>query len=264
MAKAVQFVGGTFVSILVWLAAIPTVIGLWRRRDEALYGAIFVSLMVALVGGVSDLSALWHSQLPSAGPDALTRLEVALALGLGGGIALGALARIAFAERSTRADAARQRDPANWLSTLVVGLDDAELRKIAAELDVDDVLAAALPELAERLQACPDVFNGGALVLDIAADDDVRRHPWSIVPRDHTLVAEPGHTVPAAAELAVTFPVMLQLLAGVVTLETAMATRRLVLTGDGTVVALVSPYFAEHGDAARRATDAPTDRASAS
>src|SRR5207237_9287355 len=133
-AKAVQFFGGTFVSILVWLAAVPTVIGLWRRRDEALYGAIFVGLMVALVGGASDGSSWWHSQLPSAGPDLLTRLEVALALGLGGGIAFGAVARLALSERSTAARTARERDPAKWLSMLVVGLDDSELRRIAVEL----------------------------------------------------------------------------------------------------------------------------------
>ncbi len=264
LTKAVQFVGGTFVSILVWLAAVPTVIGLWRRRPEALYGAVFVGLMIALVGGVSDLSSLWHSQLPTAGPHALTRLEVALVLGIGGGAAVGALARIAFAERATRAGAAKERDTAKWLSMLVVGLDDAELRRIAAELDVDEVLAAALPELAARLQVSPDVGNGGALVLDIAADDEKHRHPWSIVRRDGNLVAVPERVTPAVAELAVTFPVMLQLLAGVLTLETAVATGRVVPAGDATVVALMAPHFAERGATAPTAAGPPSDRASAS
>ncbi len=139
--------------------------------------------------------------------------------------------RIAFAERATRAGAAQERDTAKWLSVLVVGLDDAELRRIAAELDVDEVLAAALPELAARLQACPDVGDGGALVLDITADDERHRHPWSIVRRDEHLVAVPERVTPAVAELAVTFPVMLQLLAGVLTLETAVATGRVVARG---------------------------------
>jgi hypothetical protein len=264
VAKAVQFVGGTFVSILVWLAAVPTVIGLWRRRSEALYGALFVGLMVALVGGASDLSSLWHSQLPSAGPHVLSRLEVALDLGIGGGLALGALARIAFAERASRAGAPTERDPAKWLSMLVVGLDESELRRIAAELDVYEVLSAALPELAARLQACPGVCNGGALVLDIAADDETRRHPWSIVRRDDNLVAVPERVTPAVAELAVTFPVMLQLLAGVLTLETAVATGRVMVRGDTTVVALVARHFSEEGHAGATAANAPTDRASAS
>jgi hypothetical protein len=262
VAKAVQFVGGTFVSILVWVAAVPTAIGLWRRRPEALYGAVFVGLMITLVGGASDLASLWHSQLPSAGPHVLSRLEVALVLGIGGGVALGALVRIIFAERATRSQ--KERDRAKWLSMLVVGLDDSELRRIAAELDVDEVLSAALSELAVRLQSCRGVCDGGALVLDIAADDETRRHRWSIVRRDDTLVAVPEHVRPAVAELAVTFPVMLQLLAGVLTLEAAVATGRVLLRGDTTVVALVAPYLAENGDTASTAADPPTDRASAS
>ncbi len=264
-AKALQFVGGTFVSILVWLAVVPTVIGVWRRRPEALYGVVFVSLMVALVGGVSDLSSLWHSQLPSTGPHVLTRLEIALVLGIGGGVALGALARIAFAERVTPAGARNGRDPTTWLSMLVVGLDDSELRRIAAELDVDEVLSAALPELAARLQACPGVCHDGALVLDIAADDETRRHRWSIVRRDDHLVAVPEPVTPAVAELAVTFPVMLQLLAGALTLDAAVASGRVELKGDTAVLALVARHFSEDGDgAAATAADPPSDRASAS
>ena len=58
-----------------------------RRRVEALYGVVFVALMVALIGGATDLSALWKSQLPDAGPAWLTRVEVVIALGLGGGLA---------------------------------------------------------------------------------------------------------------------------------------------------------------------------------
>ncbi len=264
IAKGVQFLGGTFVSILVWIAAVPTVVGLWRRRVEALYGAIFVGLMIALVGGASDLASLWHSQLPSAGPDVLTRLEVALAIGLGGGIALGALARVVFAERSTRADASTETDPAKWLSMLVVGLDDSELRRIAAELDVDDVLSVALSELSVRLRSCPDAFSGGALVFDVAADDQTLHHSWSIVPRDDDLVAERGHTTPAAAEVGVTFPALLQLLAGTVALDTAVASGRVVVRGDAGVVAIVAPHFAERGETTPTTADAPTDRAPAS
>ena len=263
-AKAVQFLGGTFVSILVWIAAVPTVIGLWRRRPEALYGVLFVGLMVALVGGASDLSALWHSQLPAAGPDGLTRLEVALALGLGGGVALGALGRVVFVERSTRPGASSVSDPGKWLSMLVVGLDDSELRRIAAELDVDEVLAAALGELAVRLRECPDAFVGGGIALDIASDDDAGRHQWSIVRRTDDTVAERGHDARAGAELAVAFPVLLQLLAGTLTLDTAVATGRLAVRGDTDVVALIAPHFAERGETAPTTVSAPTDRASAS
>ena len=40
--KFIQFLGGGFVSIVVWIAAIPTLVALWRRRTEALYGVVFV------------------------------------------------------------------------------------------------------------------------------------------------------------------------------------------------------------------------------
>jgi len=260
--KVLQFFGGTFVSVLVWIAAVPTVIGLWRRRVEALYGAVFVGLMVALVGGASDLTALWHSQLPAAGPEWLTRLEVALALGLGAGIALGALARVVFTERSTPA-VDRERDPGKWLSMLVVGLDESELRRIAAELDVDEVLGAALGELAVRLRAAPDAFAGGALALDVASDDATGRHHWSIVRREEDVFAERGRTESVVTELAVSFPVLLQLLAGTVALDAAAAAGRVAVRGDVNVVPMVMPYFAESSGAVGT-TGAPSDRAPAS
>jgi hypothetical protein len=264
-AKTVQFLGGTFVSIFVWIAAVPTIIGLWRRRTDALYGAIFVGLMVALVGGASDLSALWHSQLPAVGPDVLTRLEGVLALGLGGGVALGSLGRALVSEKSDPSTDGAGSD-GGWLSTLVVGLDDSELRRIAADLDVDEVLAAALPEFAGRLRECPDAFRTGALAFDIAADDDTGRHRWSIAPRAGDVVAERGRTEPAGAELALPFPVLLQLLAGTLSLEAATASGRVAARGDAGVIVVVAPYFAERGREARaRAASARRDdRASAS
>ena len=147
---------------------------------------------------------------------------------------------------------------------LVVGLDDSELRRIASELDVDDVLSAALPDLAARLRTCPDAFDAGALVLDVAADDDAGPHRWSIVRRDGTPVAEPGIVTPSAAELAVTFPALLQLLAGVLTFDAAVATGRLVPRGDTNIAALVGPHFAEGRRVVASAAHPPTDRASAS
>ncbi|MDQ1380244.1 MAG: hypothetical protein QOJ71_963, partial [Actinomycetota bacterium] len=122
LTKVLQFIGGNFVSIAVWAAAIPTVIGLVRRRAEALYGVVFVGLLVALIGGATDLAALWKSQLPDAGPAWLTRLEVAVALGLGVGLVAGALIRMV----RSRADAPPAAE-GRWLSLLVSGLSDAEL-----------------------------------------------------------------------------------------------------------------------------------------
>jgi hypothetical protein len=256
--KTGQFFGGAFVSIAIWIVAVPTVIGLWRRRTDALYGAIFVGLLIALVGGATDLSALWKSQLPTVGPYALTRLEVALSLGLGAGIAIGALVRILRTERTRR----RAVPSGHWISLLVVGLSESEIRRIAAELDVDEVLDAALRELAERLQHA-DVAFDGSLVIDVVADDDAGRHTWSIVPSDGELTVERGPAEPAAVELGVSFPVLLQLLAGTVSLEDAREARRATTRGAPSDLAALAAAIPEHARATA-ATVLPSDPAPAS
>jgi SCP-2 sterol transfer family len=261
--KAAHFFGNAFVSILVWIAAIPTMIGLWRRRSEALYGAIFVGLMVALVGGASDLSVLWHSQLPAAGPDVLTRLEVVLALAIGGGVAIGALTRVVSAEDSRAA-----RDPAPVSaarpSDLVVGLSEDELRRIAADLDVDAVLASALSELAARLQPYHDAFAEGSLALQVVADDEAARHVWSISARGDEVSAQPGVHEPVKTELAVAFPVLLQLLAGTASLDRAVQSGRVSIRGDRASAMHIAAHFAERVDDACAAPSPPTRRAPAS
>jgi hypothetical protein len=256
--KAGEFFGGAFVSIAIWIVAVPTIVGLWRRRADALYGAIFVGLLIALVGGATDLSVLWKSQLPTVGPYALTRVEVALSLGLGAGIAIGALVRILRTERTRR----RAVPTGHWISLLVVGLTESEIRKIAAELDVDEVLDAALRELADRLQHAGVVFDG-PLVIDVVADDDAGRHGWSIVRRDGELTAERGSVEPAAVELGVSFPVLLQLLAGTVTLADAREARRVTVRGAASDLAALAAALPEHASATA-ANVLPSDPAPAS
>ena len=77
LTKTVQFFGDNFVSVFVWIAAGFTIWGIWRRRIEALYGMLLVGAMVGAVSGVSDLSYLWKSQLPTIGPYLVARGEVA-------------------------------------------------------------------------------------------------------------------------------------------------------------------------------------------
>ena len=212
--KLLQFLGGSFVSIAVWAAAILTIVALVRRRIEALYGIVFVGLLVALIGGATDVSALWNSQLPDAGPTWLTRVEVALALGLGAGLVVGALVRMLRSRAHHEAEA-----DGKWLSLLVVGLSDAELARIVPELDADEVLAVALRELAVRAAPVADAFSDGALVF-VVGDPGDPGDPvtWSIaVDEDdatRTLNATRGRVAPTAAEIHAPFAVMLQLLAG--------------------------------------------------
>jgi hypothetical protein len=240
LAKTGQFLANGFVSVLVWIAAVPTIIALWRRRAEALYGAIFVALMIALVGGASDLSVLWHSQLPSAGPDVLTRLEVVLALAIGGGITLGALTRVVFVERSRARDsrgAPREARAPNWLSTLVVGLSDDDLLRISADLDVDEVLESALGDLATRMRPRREELHAGALVWQVVAHDDSGPHTWSLFtgadgPAETTVLAQRGVHEPVRTEVRISFPLLLQLLAGTVSIDDALRTNRLTVQGD--------------------------------
>jgi hypothetical protein len=242
--KALQFLGGSFVSIAVWIAAIPTIVTLLRRRAEALYGVVFVGLLVALIGGATDLSALWKSQLPDAGPAWLTRVEVVVALGLGGGLAVGAVVRMLRSRPVARADGGTQ-----WLSLLVAGLSDAELARIVPELDCDEVLDVALRELAARAAPVADAFANGSFALVVT--DQPEPVAWSVVAgakSDATeLSAVRGRVDPVVAEIRAPFAVMLQLLAGTVRVDDAVARGLMTTAGDAAFVARLAPYLPEGG-----------------
>jgi hypothetical protein len=226
--KVLQFFTSGFVSIAVWIAAIPTVIALARRRAEALYGVVFVGLLVALIGGVSDLSALWKSQLPDAGPAGLMRFEVVVALGLGAGLVVGALVRMV---RSRAVAPAAEHG--RWLSLLVSGLSEPELARIAADLDVDEVLEVA--------------FAGGPVAFVVTDDEPLA--VWTLGPAGvgGELHAVRGQVASPAAEIRAPFTVLLQLLAGTVPVDDARAATRLTLVGDTALVAELAPYLPEQG-----------------
>lgn len=238
--KVLQFCGGGFVSIAVWIAAVPTVIALLRRRAEALYGVVFVGLLVALIGGVSDLSALWKSQLPDAGPDWLTRLEVVVALGLGAGLVVGGLVRMARSRAVAPVSAGGR-----WLSLLVSGLSDAELARIANDLDVDEVLEVAFRDLASRAAPVRDAFADGPVAFVVTDEEPVM--VWTLGQSGPAgdLHAVRGNTEAPAAELRAPFTVLLQLLAGTATVDDARAGSRITMTGDDALVAHLAPYLAE-------------------
>jgi hypothetical protein len=240
-AKVVQFLGGSFVSIAVWIAAVPTVVVLARRRVEAVYGVVFVALMVALIGGATDLSALWKSQLPDAGPAWLTRVEVVVALGLGGGLAVGAFVRML---RSRAVPGVEGRG--QWLSLLVVGLSDAELAQIARELDADEVLEVALRELAARAAPVTDAFAAGSVTF-VITDRDVPV-VWSIAPSAgaaSSLDATRGRVEPVAVEIRAPFAAALQLLAGALRFDDATARGKISTTGDAAFAERLAPYIPE-------------------
>ncbi len=247
--KTLQFLGASIVSIAVWIAAVPTVVALLRRRAEALYGVVFVGLLIALIGGVTDLSALWKSQLPDAGPAWLTRAEVVVALGLGAGLVVGALFRM-LRSRAVAA-AAGEEAGGRWLTMLVAGLSDAELARLLPELDADEVLGAALGEFAVRAEPVAGEFAHGSLAFvvtdrpgpltwsvalapeppppdaapgSVAAIRPTNRPdgaPGAGVSRPDGLRATRGVVAPEAASVRATFAVILRVLAGTLRFDDA-------------------------------------------
>jgi hypothetical protein len=232
----------------VWIAAVLTIRGLRRGDVAARYGLVLIGSMVALVGGLSDLSSLWKSQLATAGPYGLARAEVAAGLGLGTGVVAGALALLF---RTVRGSEIRdERDP-GWLERMVGDLDDDAVALVASRLVADEVIPIALAGVAERAAALAETFGSDALVFVVLAEDRIGSHVWSITAGRAGLRVQRGTPAPARAELRTTFPAFLQLLAGTRTLEASVAAGRLDVNGDQAFVAAVEPYLHPDTSSAR-------------
>ena len=82
-------------ALLDWAAGIAAIVLLRRRPKDGLSVAVLAGLLVALLGGVSDIDALSRSEVPFGFGDGMARLTVALSLGLGFGLAVAAGLRLA-------------------------------------------------------------------------------------------------------------------------------------------------------------------------
>ena len=245
LAKMAQFFGDNFVSVIVWIAAALTIRGLRRGAVVARYGLVLVGAMVALVSGLADLSSLWKSQLATVGPYALARAEVAAGVGLGAGIAVGALAAL---WRSAARPQVRDAHDPHWLERLVGDLDDDAVSLVCTRMVADEVIPIALTGVAERASALAETLASDALVFVVLAEDQIGSHVWSITAGTRGLRVQRGTPAPMRAELRTTFPAFLQLLAGKRTLEASVAAGRLDISGDKTLVAAIEPYL--HPDTA--------------
>jgi hypothetical protein len=241
LAKTVQFFGDNFVSVLVWIAAVLVIRGLRRGDVVARYGMVLIGAMVALVSGFSDLSSLWKSQLATVGPFVLARAEVAVELGLGIGVVVGALG--ALRRSSPQPPNREQRDP-RWLERLVGDLDDEAVSVECTRMVADEVIPIALADLAVRAAPVAPVLSRGALTFVVLAEDQVGSHSWSIIAGTSGLRVRRGTPAPVLVELRTTFPAFLQLLAGSRTLAASVAAGRLEVIGDGAITAAVEPYLA--------------------
>jgi hypothetical protein len=88
IGASVYSIGGIALVVvaLVWLVI--------RPPSDAVPAVLFAGLVVAVAGGLADLTTLTRSQLPTDVPTTIARLEVALALGLGAGLAASAALRL--------------------------------------------------------------------------------------------------------------------------------------------------------------------------
>ena len=80
---------------LAWAVGILAIVWLRRGRSDGLSLAALAGLEIALLGGISDLSALSRSEVPFGFSAELARLAVALSVGLGFGVTAVAALRLA-------------------------------------------------------------------------------------------------------------------------------------------------------------------------
>jgi hypothetical protein len=81
-------------ALLGWAGGVLAIVWLLRRRSDGLSAAALAGLLVALLGGVSDATALSRSEVPFGFPAGLARLAVAVSMGLGFGLAVAAALRL--------------------------------------------------------------------------------------------------------------------------------------------------------------------------
>jgi hypothetical protein len=86
-----KFFAGSFYSIVGWVLG---GVGAWllvRRRVDGLYAAVFAGGSAALFTGLLDFTVLSRSQVPFTASITVDRITVVISLGLGVGVAIGAL-----------------------------------------------------------------------------------------------------------------------------------------------------------------------------
>ena len=78
---------GSTVSLPAWVIGGGALWFFRNRRIDGFFAAVFTGLIVAVIGGLADVTVLSRSVVPYALPDGLARFIVAASLGLGFGVA---------------------------------------------------------------------------------------------------------------------------------------------------------------------------------
>ena len=79
---------GSTVSIPAWIVGAGAVWFLLHKKVDGFFAAVFCGLIIAVVGGLADITVLARSQVPFAFPGSVARPLVAASLGLGIGVAI--------------------------------------------------------------------------------------------------------------------------------------------------------------------------------
>lgn len=78
-------------SLVAWVVGGVGISMLLREKRDGLFAAIFAAVLLAVFGGLQDLGALSHSQIPFLWSGDLARLFIAVSIGLGAGVTVGAV-----------------------------------------------------------------------------------------------------------------------------------------------------------------------------
>jgi hypothetical protein len=105
------FSGSPF-AVLGWAVGVLAVVWLLRRGSDGLPLAALAGLEIALIGGISDITALSRSEVPFGFGAGLARLAVAASIGIGFGLAIAAALRLGGVFGPVRAGRAAARDDA--------------------------------------------------------------------------------------------------------------------------------------------------------
>jgi hypothetical protein len=95
-------------AVLGWAAGVLAIVWLLRRRSDGLSAAALAGLLVALLGGVSDATALSRSEVPFAFGAGAARLAIAASIGLGFGLALATALRLVGVAGPAKAEEGRE------------------------------------------------------------------------------------------------------------------------------------------------------------
>ncbi len=105
--RAGKMFSNATLSIPAWIVGIGGLWFLWKRRIDGFFALVFCGLIVAVVGGVADITVIGRSQAPFAYGTEAVRWVVASSLGLGAAVAIAS----ALAIRRLDPVAFRRPDP---------------------------------------------------------------------------------------------------------------------------------------------------------